>query len=203
MSDGIDVDDGNEEDIDVESFTDMSSLNEQMAAHRNLSQATLNSRNSPRLRHLKGRKRRLSFGDVGKKIDSVNENMEEYKHLWASISPPKKVPKITIRMRRDPVLVKELENTKSESVRFKLESPLTSVSATPESSDQSDSDEEESPLNCTRYRPFISSSSRRSARSLYKEFDSFTDRACPKLMRIKFGDTQIAINIPQQKLMNN
>lgn len=209
----IDVDNESEE-VDIEGFGDGSTTNKCVNSFRKLHNPASLSRKSPRFSYLKNRKRRLSFGDVRapqfgeplrKKINALNEDMAQYRHLWAHISSPKKVPKITIKMPRDPVLLRELENTKSESVHFKLESPLSSVPVTPESSDLSDTDEE-SPLNCTKYRPFIAGSSTRrsgcsrSSRSLYKDIDNnSTDRVCPKLMRIKFGDTQIAINIPQQK----
>ncbi|XP_045175176.2 uncharacterized protein LOC123536245 [Mercenaria mercenaria] len=211
--DNLDVGDESEE-VDIEGLGESLKSNKHVNSVRKMgSSARRRSRNSPRLSYLKNRKRRLSFGDVGspkfgeplrKKIHALNEDMEEYRHLWASISPPKKVPKITIKMPRDPVLVKELENSKSESVRFKLESPHNSVTVTPESSDQSDSDEEESPLNCTKYRPFIPAASTRrqsvgrASRSLYRDGENTKDMVCPKLMKIKFGGTQININIPQK-----
>lgn len=167
-----------------------------------------NSCNSPRFRNDKGRKRRLSFSDVAspkfgeplqKRIQSLNEDLAANRRLFANISPVKKVPKITIKMRKDPVLEKELENsTKSDCVHFKLESPRCSVQGTPDSSDVSDSDEEESPLNCTKFRPSLLKQDNGTVRSLYKSSGQDTDRACPKLMKIKFGGTQISINIPQQ-----
>lgn len=200
------------EEVDVEGLGDCLKSNKHLSSFKTLrSPKRKRSRNSPRLQYLKDRKRRLSFSDVGspkfgeplrKKINALNEDMAEYRHLWNNISPPKKVPKITIKMPRDPVLVKELEHTKSESVCFKLESPHNSVTATPESSDHSDSDDEESPLNCTKYRPFIPASSthRQSldSRSLYRDKKGKDNMVCPKLMRIKFGGTQIDINIPQK-----
>lgn len=204
------------EEIDVEGLGDSLKSNKHLSSFRKLnSPSKQQNKNSQRLRNFKERKRRLSYENVRspkfgeplrKKINALNEDMAEYRHLWASISPPKKVPKITIKMPRDPVLVKELEHSKSESVRFKLESPHNSLTATPESSDHSDSDEEESPLNCTKYRPFIPASStrrqslERASRSLYSDGEVTDDIVCPKLMRIKFGGTQIDINIPQKKL---
>ena len=167
------------------------------------------SRKSPRLRNGKERKRRLSFGDAGtpqfgeplrKQINTLNENLAEYRNLFANISPIKKVPKITIKMRRDPVLEKALENTTtSSSVQFKLESPQCSVHTTPDSSDMSDSDEEESPLNCTKFRPNLLNGENGSVKSLFKSDGRECSRVCPKLMKIKFGGTQININIPQNQ----
>lgn len=165
------------------------------------------SRSSPRFKHHKGRKRRLSFGDVAspkfgeplrKRIDTLNRGLAEYRSLFANISPVKKIPKITIKMRKDPVLEKELENiTESENgVHFKLESPRNSAQNTPDSSDMSDSDEEESPLNCTKFRPKFQKS-QNGVVSLFKNGNE-QDMVCPKLMKIKFGGTQININIPQQ-----
>ncbi|KAL4224912.1 hypothetical protein ACF0H5_015608 [Mactra antiquata] len=201
----VDLDNDNEL-IDVEELSETLLPN----SLKKLNSPRSRAHNSPRLSYLKGRKRRLSFGDIGspkfgeplsKKINAVNEGLVQYSHLWGSISPPKKVPKITIKMPRDPVLVKELQNSKSESVHFKLESPQTSASITPDSSGQSESDEEESPLNCTKFRPFSHSSKgpdfTHSSRSLYRDTDG-TKTVCPKLMRIKFGGTQIDINIPQK-----
>ncbi|XP_060573892.1 histone-lysine N-methyltransferase KMT5B-B-like [Ruditapes philippinarum] len=135
------IGDGNEsEEIDVEGLGDsMKSTKQLISLRKQSTSARRRSRNSPRLSYLKNRKRRLSFGDVSspkfgeplrKKINALNEDMAEYRHLWACISPPKKVPKITIKMPKDPVLVKELENSKSEGVHFKLESPHNSVTAT-------------------------------------------------------------------------
>lgn len=165
------------------------------------------SRSSPRLKNGKERKRRLSFGDVGapkfgeplrKRINTVTEDLAEYRHLWANISPIKKIPKITIKMRRDPVLEKELEKSvKSDGVHFKLESPQCSVHGTPDSSDMSDSDEEESPLNCTKFRPNLFKQENGAMASHLYSDDRKSERVCPKLMKIKFGGTQININIPQ------
>lgn len=198
--------DNESEDVDIEGISESILPN----SLKKLESPRSKNRNSSRLSYLKDRKRRLSFGDISspkfgeplrEKINAVNEGLAQYSHLWGSISPPKKVPKITIKMPRDPVLVKELQNTKSESVHFKLESPQTSVSGTPDLSGQSESDEEESPLNCTKFRPFSHSSQgsgfARSSRSLYRDKDD-ANRVCPKLMRIKFGGTQIDINIPQK-----
>ena len=160
-----------------------------------------------------GRKRKLSFDDsrlsefgkpASQKILELTEDIKQCRRLFASISPGKKVPKITIKMRKDPVLIKELENQKSDSVQFKLESPNTSVPVTPDTSDNSDSDEEESPLNCTKFRLNLPNTTKdyrpkNKPRKLFPANRNGEHATCPKLMRIKLGNKSIIdINIPQQ-----
>ncbi|WAR03455.1 KMT5B-like protein [Mya arenaria] len=90
-------------------------------------------------------------GDNGFDSESETEDVD-VEGLGDGMSP--KVPKITIKMRKDPQLMKELKNTEaSDGVHFKLESPQSSLPTSPDSSDASDSDEEESPLICTKFRP--------------------------------------------------
>ena len=162
------------------------------------------------------RKRRLSFGGLikspsnhlskRKKKFSLESNTPKRdissRNIFSDLSPPK-IPRITIKMPRDPVLVKELANQHSDGVQFKLESPEPSVTGTPDNSD-SDSDEEESPLNCTKFKP-VSRNSNSISRGGFSmktsQFYSKSDNSnnnCPRLMRIKFGNTHVLdINIPQ------
>lgn len=149
---------------------------------------------SPTL-HLSRRKKKFSLEGKTSKKDTSSRN------IFDDLSP-QKIPKITIKMPKDPVLVKELANQHSESVHFKLESPQPSLTVTPDNSDSSDSDEEESPLNCTKFRPAEKRGHSLSPGAFSMKTSQFYSKSnsCPKLMRIKLGDTHILdINIPQCK----
>ena len=186
------------EDVDIEGLGDGQPLNGSLQVEQG----------SVHLLRSHGKKRKIDsnqvsqgeFEPLSKRIHSLNERVETYKKILADISP--KVPKITIKMPKDPVLVEELRNSEqSEGVHFKLESPAGSLPGTPDSSDMSDSDEEESPLICTKFRPSRAAPGslkpRSCARGLYRQQNS----VCPKLMKIRFGTCgeQVHINIPRHK----
>ena len=157
----------------------------------------------------KSRKRRLSFGGIikspiyresshkKKKFSLDGETPKRTtstRNIFSDLSPTK-IPRITIKMPRDPVLVKELANQHSDGVQFKLESPQPSVHGTPDNSDSSDSDKEESPLNCTKFRPARQINPGGFSMNTSQFYSS--NGNCPKLMRIKVGDSHIDIKIPQ------
>ena len=142
--------------------------------------------------HKSCRKKKFSLDGNTPKRDTSSRN------IFADLSP-RKIPRITIKMPRDPVLLKELANQHSDSVHFKLESPQPSVPGTPNDSDSSDSDEEESPLNCTKFKPINRNNLTPGGFSMKTSqfYSNSGNNYCPKLMRIKLGDTHIDINIPQ------
>ncbi|XP_052256828.1 histone-lysine N-methyltransferase KMT5B-like isoform X2 [Dreissena polymorpha] len=203
--DSSDVGENSEDaDVDVDSLGDGKTINGHSESGKCFSENIFQSKFRKRRQSLPETET-IKFGkSIRSKLNSLGGSLTPYKHLF---SPPKKVPKITIKMPRDPVLVKELENSGSSCVHFKLE-PLTgSLHGSPEASEVSDSDEEESPLNCTKFRPYMDASSQRrrqngfksSPRTLFTEDPSDEIIICPKLMKIKYGHSgeQVNINIPR------
>ncbi|XP_052801031.1 histone-lysine N-methyltransferase KMT5B-B-like [Mya arenaria] len=189
------------EDVDVEGLGDGVTFNGSL---RSLNDLTQNKRTNSR-----ERKRKLNFSNnssedvsepLEKRINSLNERVKTYQKIIAGMSP--KVPKITIKMRKDPQLMKELKNTEaSDGVHFKLESPQSSLPTSPDSSDASDSDEEESPLICTKFRPNPQHKGKVRSESSCRRLIQVQNKVCPKLMKIRFGTSgeEVNINIPQQK----
>ncbi|KAJ8298824.1 hypothetical protein KUTeg_022884 [Tegillarca granosa] len=125
------------------------------------------------------------------------------------ISPelsPGKIPKLTIRMRRDPILEKELEETESNVVLFKLEDrpPLHDQSTDSKGhldqnplyspkrldGDTNGSNGDSVGFNNDKLSPTIPTS------SFYSPHHEAVKKY-PKKLRLKFGDNAIDIPLPQ------
>ena len=200
-----------EQDIDVSSYG-KGNIFESLSQKLSLNEERNPKQNGQVKKKYSG-KRKLSFGghvkshsfqhsDRKKKFSldaSTSKRDTSSRNIFTDLSPPK-IPRITIKMPRDPVIVKELASQHSDSVHFKLESPQSSVTVTPDNSDSSDSDDEESPLNCTKFRPIEKRSHSLGPEAYSMKTSQFyaKSKSCPKLMRIKFGNTHVLdINIPQ------
>ena len=200
-----------EQDIDLRSYG-KGNIFDTLSQKLSLSEGRNTKQNGQVKKKYSG-KRRLSFGGHSKSHSVQNANRKKKfsldtgtpkrdtssRNIFTDLSP-QKIPKITIKMPRDPVLVKELASQHSDSVQFKLESPQPSVTVTPDNSDSSDSDDEESPLICTKFKPVENRSHSLSPAAFSMKASQFYNRSksCPKLMRIKLGDKHLLdINIPQ------
>lgn len=200
-----------EQDIDLSSYG-KGNIFETLSQKLSLSEGRNTKQNGQVKKKYSG-KRRLSFGGHAKSHSLQHSNRKKKfsldagtpkrdtssRNIFTDLSPPK-IPRITIKMPRDPVIVKELASQHSDSVQFKLESPQPSVTATPDNSDSSDTDDEESPLICTKFKPVEKRSHSLSPGAFNLKTSQFYSKrnSCPKLMRIKLGNTHLLdINIPQ------
>ena len=200
-----------EQDIDLSSYG-KGNIFDTLSQKLSLSEGRGSKQNGQVRKKYSG-KRRLSFGGHAKSHSLQHSNRKKKfsldagspkrdtssRNIFTDLSPPK-IPRITIKMPRDPVLVKELASQHSDSVHFKLESPQPSVTVTPDNSDSSDTDDEESPLICTKFKPVEKRSHSLSPEAFNLKTSQFYNKSksCPKLMRIKFGNTHVLdINIPQ------
>lgn len=118
---------------------------------------------------------KTSINKESKKNKNRHGRVKKKRAHYSVCAPEKKIPRLTIKMRRDPILEKELEKQKSDGVIFKLEDK-------PECSEETDV--EASPTDSGSIAP---------APSAFNTSRFYSTNNVPKKLRLKFGNSSIDI----------
>ncbi|KAL3842990.1 hypothetical protein ACJMK2_020958 [Sinanodonta woodiana] len=216
-------------DFDVFNFeedTELSSKKDSLRQKGQLSDSALREEGHKRKQGKKKRgKRRLSFGGEISDCERVDEKhwnrrrvrswCEDVEYFTSSkaldSSPNNKIPKITFKMRRDPVLQKQLEAQNSQGVHFDFIDTHTSTAST---SCDTDSDSDESVLVHTKrpssgvvnsqQSPCNDSCLPLKTSRFYSHNSQFNGWAVPKILRLKLrGEALVERDLTSHSFESN
>ncbi|KAK3607460.1 hypothetical protein CHS0354_015606 [Potamilus streckersoni] len=227
---GTSVEKGLEEKMDFDVFnfeedTELSSKKDALCQKAQQSNTALRQDGHKRKQSKKKRgKRRLSFGGEISDCEKVDEKhwnrrrvrswCEDVEYFTSSKTlncSPNKIPKITFKMRRDPVLQKQLEAQNSQGVHFDFIDTQTSTASTP---CDSDSDSDESVLVHTKrpssrvvnsqQSPINESCIPLKTSRFYSHNSDFNGWAVPKILRLKLrGEALVERNLTSHSFESN